>query len=160
MQEIEIRCKGCGKKLLKYSQSSFRKYGSPLKNCKKCGRRYADPRYHEIAIEGVPKDTFSISSYLILMLLGAFLLYRGIHLFRMYQLGVPSGMQFLLPTVFALGGIILVFGGIWEIITIVTGIKAKRFDKLRVESEMRLMNRSYAYSLQDFGYPVPEKYFE
>ena len=67
MQEIEIRCKGCGKKLLKYSQSSFRKYGSPLKNCKKCGMRYADPRYREIAIEGVPKDTFSISSYLILV---------------------------------------------------------------------------------------------
>lgn len=42
MQFYEIRCKNCGKKLLTYSQSSFRKYESPVKKCKKCGFRYAD----------------------------------------------------------------------------------------------------------------------
>lgn len=34
MQFYEIRCKNCGKKLLTYSQSSFRKYESPVKNAR------------------------------------------------------------------------------------------------------------------------------
>lgn len=32
MQSIEIRCKNCGKKLLKYDQNYTRKYKSPVKN--------------------------------------------------------------------------------------------------------------------------------
>lgn len=81
MQSIEIRCKSCGKKLLAYDQASTIRYKSPVKNCKKCGTRYADPRCHEIAIEGIPKDSFSIPSYVIMMIIGALILYRGIFLF-------------------------------------------------------------------------------
>lgn len=158
MQSIEIRCKNCGKKLLKYEQSSTRKYKSPVKKCKKCGTRYADPRCHEIAIEGIPEDTFNIPLYVIMGIIGALILYRGIHLFGVHQLGVPDEIQWLLPAVFTLIGAAMVIGSIVEIIAIKSGIKAKRYEKLRKESEERLSDKSYVYILQDLGYKVPEKY--
>lgn len=158
MEETVLMCRKCGKKLLTYSQASFRHYKSPLKNCKKCGTRYADPRCHEIAVEGIPNDTFSYLSYAIMGIAGGLLLWRGIHLFRMYQLGLPNSMQWLLPTVFVVGGAVMVVGGLYELITIATGIKAKKYDRLRKESELRLQNKDYAHELRSMGYIVPEEY--
>lgn len=158
MKYIEIRCKKCEKKLLTYSQSSFRKYKSPVRKCKKCGTTYADPRCHEIEIEGIPADTFSIPSYVIMMIIGALILYRGRYLFGMRQIGIPEGPQWLLPSLFVIGGAVMVLGCIVEIITIITGVKAKKYEKLRMESKERLSDKSYAYILQDLGYQIPEKY--
>ena len=141
-----------------YSQAAFRRYGSPIRNCKKCGMRYADPRIHEIAIEGIPEDIFRISSYVILLIIGALILYRGVCLFGRHQLGVSDAIQWMLPSVFTIGGAVMVVDGIWEIISIVTGLKKKRFDKRREESEQRLADKSYVYMLRDLGYDIPEKY--
>lgn len=158
MDSYEIKCKNCGRKLLTYSKSSFQKYKSPVKKCKKCGTRYVDPRCHEIAIEVIPADIFNIPTYLILILIGAFILYRGIRLSGMHQLGTSDEMQWLMPTVIVLVGAIMVIGGIVEIITIVTNIKAKRFEKLWLDSERRLEDKNYVYILQGLGYEIPEKY--
>lgn len=158
MKTIVLRCKNCGKKLLTYSQASIQRYKSPVKSCKKCGTRYADPRCHEIAVEGIPPDTFSISSYVIIMIIGALILYRGIHLFGTYQLGVPDETQWLLPFLFVISGVIMAVAGIVEIILIKTGRKAVKYDKLRAESENRLRDKNYVYILQDLGYKIPEKY--
>ena len=158
MQSIEIRCKNCGKKLLKYEKRSTRKYKSPVKKCKKCGTRYADPRCCEMAIEGIPEDTFYIPSYVIFMIIGALILYRGIHLFSVHQIGTPDEIQWLLPSFFTLIGIVIVIGSIVEIIAIKSGLKAKKYEKLKKESEERLSDKSYVYILQDLGYKVPEKY--
>ncbi|MDE6750465.1 MAG: hypothetical protein K2K21_15615 [Lachnospiraceae bacterium] len=158
MQSIEIRCKNCGKKLLKYEKSSTRKYKSPVKKCKKCGTKYADPRCHEIALEGIPEDTFNIPIYVIMVIIGALILYRGIHLFGVHQLGVPDAIQWLLPAFFSIIGVAMLIGSIVEIIAIKSGIKAKKYEKLRKESEERLSDKSYVYILQDLGYKVPEKY--
>lgn len=157
MEEYEIRCKGCGKRLLKYSKTSARKYKSPVKSCSKCGMRYADPRCHEIAIEGIPSDTFRISSYIFLAVAGALILYRGIYLFGMHQMGTPETMQWLLPTLFTVIGCIMLLGGLTECILIVTGIKRRRFDKLTKESEQRLADKGYVYLLQELGYQIPGK---
>lgn len=153
-----IKCKNCGKKLLTYSDGSFRKYKSPVKICKKCGTRYVDPRCHEIAIEGIPPDTFSLPSYLFLMIVGGLILYRGIYLFGGHQLGVSNEIQWLLPFTFVIMGTMMVIIGIVEIISIISGIKAKKFETLRKESEERLKDKSYVYVLQKFGYEIPEKY--
>lgn len=153
-----LKCVRCGKKLLTYDNTSFRKYKSPLMKCKKCGARYADPRCHEIAIEGIPPDTFSIKSYVVLLLLGGFLLYRGIHLSGMVQLNTPAETQWLMPSALTIGGLICIVGAVIEIITIKTGKKQKKFDRLRMESEQRLQDKQYVYILQDLGYTVPEKY--
>lgn len=158
MQQTEIRCRKCGKKLLTYSQINVRKYKSPLHTCKKCGTKYIDPRCHEIAIEGIPADTFQISSYVILMIFGALILYRGIYLFGMHQMGVPDSTQWILPSVFAMGGLVMIIGGIAEIVMIITGIKAQKYERLRRQSEDRLRNKSYVYTLQDLGYQIPEEY--
>lgn len=158
MQSYEIRCQNCGKKLLTYSQSSFRKYESPVKKCKKCGFRYADPRCHEIAIEGIPADTFHIPSYLLMLVIGGLILARGVYLFGMRQIGISGRMQWLLPSVFVVFGVILTIGAIIEIISIISGRKAQKFDKRRRESEARLRDKGYIYMLQDLGYQIPEKY--
>lgn len=70
MQQIEIKCESCGKKLLTYTQNGAKRYESPLKECKKCGTPYADPRCHEIALEGIPKDEFWIAPNVVLMIFG------------------------------------------------------------------------------------------
>lgn len=158
METYEIRCKNCGKKLLKYSKSSFRKYKSPVKICKKCGTRYADPRCHEIAIEGIPSDTLSIRPYVILIIIGALIFYRGIYLYGMHPLGTPNVTPWLLPSVFVIFGMILAISGIVEIFTIISGIKAKKFEALRKASDDRLNDKNYILILQDLGYKIPEKY--
>ncbi|MDD5853933.1 MAG: hypothetical protein PUD03_07575 [Lachnospiraceae bacterium] len=92
-----ICCKRCGSKLLSYNEYSKKRYESPVKRCKKCQAYYLDPRCHEIAVEGIPSDAFSIRSRLIMGLFGAFVLYRGIHLLFRYQIGTPEHMQWLMP---------------------------------------------------------------
>lgn len=158
MQSYEIRCRNCKKKLLTYSSSSYRKYKSPVKKCKKCGTVYADPRCHEIAIEGIPGDTFSVPSYMVMLVIGALICWRGIYLFGVRQLSVPDAVQWLLPALFTVSGAVMAIAAVAEIITIRTGIKGKRFDRLRRESEARLGDKNYAYLLRDLGYQVPEKY--
>lgn len=156
----EIKCGKCGKKLLTYdSDKQVIKYESPVKQCKKCGNRYIDPRCHEIAIEGVPRDTFKVSSYLVMLLMGGFICYRGYVMFNSYQLGTPDSMQWLLPVAILLVGGILFIGGIVEIVSILTGVKKRRFDKLRKESEARMMDQSYVDLLKDLGYRIEVNWF-
>ncbi|MDE7121874.1 MAG: hypothetical protein K2O42_06910, partial [Oscillospiraceae bacterium] len=64
----ELRCVSCNKRLLTYDNTSFRQYKSPVKQCKKCGTYYLDPRCHEIAVEGVPDAEFSVGSQIVLMI--------------------------------------------------------------------------------------------
>lgn len=155
---IKVKCNKCGKTLLTYDNGHFRRYKSPVKHCKKCGTVYADPRCHEIMVEGIPSDTFSYLSYFIMLIIGALIFYRGLVIFNSYQLGVPNQMQWLLPSVFIIIGLIMVIGGIWELISIKTGLKKKKFKKLALQSHERLKNKEYAYTLKQLGYKVPDKY--
>lgn len=158
MEFYEMRCKNCGKRLLTYSEISFRKYKSPVKKCKKCGLHYADPRCHEIAIEGIPPDTFCIPSYIAMLVVGGLISGRGIYLFGMHQVGVSDSFQWFMPSMYAILGIVLVVVSLVEIITIKSGRKAKKFDERRRESEVRLSDKGYVYMLQDLGYQIPDKY--
>lgn len=158
MAQIKIYCKKCGKKLLSYDPPGFIRYKSPVKKCSDCQTRYADPRCHEIAIEGIPRDTYNVWSYLFMLIIGALILWRGLALFGMHSLGAPENIQWFLPTMFIIFGIVLIIGGIIEIILIKTGIKQKKFERLAKESEERLNDKSYAYILSDLGYNVPDKY--
>lgn len=140
-----LMCSGCGKKLLSYEKWS-RQYKSPLKKCPKCGKMYADPRCHELAIEGIPSDVFSVKSYLILMIFGALVVWRGV-----YLLDWLDSVDFM-AIVFIIIGAICIIGGIAEIISIKTGRKARKFERLRMESEERLRDNSYAEQLREVGY--------
>ena len=158
MEFITLKCKNCNKKLMTYIPPGSRKYKSPLKKCKKCGTEYLDPRCHEIAAEGIPKDVFSIPSYLVLTVIGGLVIWRGIYLFGMHPIGMTDSFQWFMPTVFTIMGIAFALGGIIEIIAILTGAKAKKYEKLRQESEERLLDYDYAKSLVLLGYSVPEEY--
>ncbi len=148
----DLKCSGCGKKLLTYDNYGFKRYKSPLKKCKKCGKMYIDPRCHEIAIEGMPSDEFSVTSYLFLIIFGGLIVWRGVYLFKRIQIGVPDEMQWFMPAVFIIMGAVCVIGGIGEIIFIKTGGKTRKFERLRIESEERLRDNSYAELLRDLGY--------
>ena len=53
---------------------------------------------------------------------------------------------------------ILTIGAIIEIISIISGRKAQKFEKRRLESEARMSDKGYVYILQDLGYQIPDKY--
>ncbi|MCM1229124.1 MAG: hypothetical protein NC489_03235 [Ruminococcus flavefaciens] len=151
-----LYCSECGKKLVSYDRTSFRRYKSPVKSCKKCGSLYIDPRFHEIAVEGIPSDVFSVKSYIVLIILGILLLWRGIYVLHQVQLGVPDEVQWLMPAVILLCGAGFVIGGIAEIISIKTGLKKKKYDRLYLESAERLKNADYADTLRNLGVDIPE----
>lgn len=151
-----IYCSNCKKKLVSYDNTNVKKYESPLKKCPKCGELYIDPRCHELAAEGIPSVEFSIVSYVILSIVGALIVWRGVSLLDYVQLGMPEEVQWIMPAVLIVMGAILVLGGIVEILLIKTGRKARKFDRMYEESEERLRNAGYVRLLREHGYYVPE----
>lgn len=151
-----IYCSECGKKLMAYDSTSFRRYKSPVKKCKKCGNPYIDPRCHELAVEGTPPDLFSVKSYVVMIIFGILLLWRGLYLFQQIQLGVPRETQWLIPVVIISGGAVCVIGGIIEIISIRTGLKEKKYIRLYMESAERLKDADYVNTLRNLGLNIPE----
>lgn len=151
-----LYCSECGKKLLTYDSTNVRKYKSPVKKCKKCGTLYIDPRCHELAIEGIPSDIFSVKSYIILIIFGILLLWRGIYLINQTQLGVPEEVQWLMPSVIIIIGAGFIIGGIAEIISIKTGLKEKKYNRLYTESAERLKDSDYINTLRNLGIDFPE----
>lgn len=154
-----IYCRSCGKKLLTY-EAHERKYGSPIRSCKKCGKEYLDPRYQELAITETPEIKFRLSSLIITLIIGALLTWRGIYLYGMRQLNTPQELQWLLPTIILIFGILFIVGGIGDTILILTGSKQRKYEKLREESHRRLLNADYANRLSELGYPVPDMYMK
>ena len=150
-------CPECGKKFMFYDDNQYY-YGSPVRTCKKCGEQYIDRRYHEIAIEGIQKGQMSVRAYIISMLIGGFFIWRGIHLTQYRMLGSVEIMKWFLPVTFILLGIGVIIASIVEIILISTGKKAEKFEKLTFESEERLRDRNYAWTLKQEGYNVPEQF--
>ncbi len=154
---VEFHCPSCGKKQFSYEPRG-RKFEKIVKSCKNCGKEYLDPRCHELAVEGIPQDAFQIGPYLFMLVLGGFIAWRGWYLFGRQQLGTPSGISWLLPSVFLIMGIVCIIASIVGIIRIKTGGKAKQFDKLMNESRMRMKDTAYVRKLKDLGYPLPQEY--
>ncbi len=155
----EGRCPECGHIFFNYKSSQWN-YGSPIRTCKKCGEQYADKRYHEIEIDGIERGSMSIVKGFAATLLGGFFIYRGIYLSKGYMLGTPEKAQLFMPTVIFIMGCFMVLFAIVDIIKILTGIKAKKLEQLRMESEERLLDYNYANILKSLGYHVPEKYLQ
>ncbi len=155
MMETKGECPYCGKKLENYMEEEW-KYGSPIKVCKKCGEKYLDKRYHEIEIEGIAPDALSVRRGVIGIIAG--LIFIAISsAINFATITLDKGYSLEILAVGVMGLILLVFM-IIDIIRIKTGLKARRFAALRVESAQRLKNKSYAYTLLSLGYKVPQKY--
>ncbi|MGN0495309.1 MAG: hypothetical protein ACI4GW_03710 [Lachnospiraceae bacterium] len=147
----EVHCKYCGKRLLKY-EIWEKKYKSPIATCKKCGKDYIDPRCHEIAFEGIPKAELKVTKDFVLLFIGALIIWRGYYLFGMHMLGTPDGMQWLLPSVVLLLGIVIVIASVVDAVAILTGVKKRKFEKLLEESHTRIKDESYLQKLEELGY--------
>ena len=154
----ELRCKNCGKKLLTYEPYE-RKYGSPLRSCKKCNQEYIDPRYHELAVTGIPEREFKLPTMVVMLVIGVLITWRGVYLFGMRGLDALSEtLPWLLPAVILFMGIVLVIGSIVESIRIISGSKRRKYERLLEESKSRLLDENYINKLQELGYLVQERY--
>ena len=153
---VEFKCPSCGKKQFEY-EMRIRKYGNMVGRCKSCGAQYLDPRKTELAITGIPEDEYQILPYGLLVALGVFFVWRGLHLFTRFQLGVPSQVQWLMPSVILILGVVLIVGGIYEILLIKTGGKVKKMQRLYEESRQRLCNPEYVQTLRQLGVELPEE---
>lgn len=150
----EFRCPSCGKKLFDY-YPRVRKYGKIIRTCKKCRADFLDPRYHEMAIDGILEEEFAMGPYIFMIILGALIAWRGYYLFGVHQLGTPDEVQWLMPTLFMVLGIGFILGAIISIILIKTGVKSKKFDRLYAESKERLRDVNYLKALKNLGYELP-----
>ena len=153
----ELRCGSCGTKLLTY-EGREREYGPMIRKCKKCGVWYLDPRYHELAVEGIPEDVFGIRQYLVAFVVGILIAWRGWYLFGVHQLGMPDQMQWLLPALFLALGVGICIAAIVEVVLIKTGIKRRKYQRMYEESCVRMRDRGYVLTLRKLGYPVPERF--
>lgn len=147
----EVYCKQCNCKLLTYEKWQ-KKYKSPIAICKKCGNEYLDPRCHELAIEGIPQEEFKVSKDFILLLVGGLIAWRGYVLFGMHMLGTLASTQWLLPTVILILGIALILVSILDLISILTGLKKRKYEKLLEESQNRIKDDNYVLKLKQIGY--------
>ncbi len=155
---IEFKCPSCGKKLFTY-EYRIRKYGSPVKECKKCGSEYVDPRFYELAIDGIPEDEYKLYPYIFMIVIGGLIVWRALHLFGMRQLGVPGYIQWLMPTALLIMGSVFIIGAIVSIILTLTGLHKKKMDRLLEESEERIRDYAYIKKLKKLGYKIPDGRF-
>ena len=153
----EFHCPSCDKKLFTYEERT-RKYGKLLKECKKCGAQYLDPRYYELAIDGIPEDEFGIARYSLAILIGAFFGWRGIHVANIYIYRGANLVSWLLPISFILISVIVIIAGLYEIFSITTGLKRKKMERLLEESKARMRDSSYVYTLKKHGYVIDKEY--
>ena len=153
----EFHCPSCDKKLFTYEERT-RKYGKLLKECKKCGAQYLDPRYYELAIDGIPEDEFKVTRYSLAILIGALFGWRGIYIARIYLYTGENFIKWLLPISFILISFIVVIVGLYEIFMIATGLKRKKMERLLDESKARMRDSSYIKTQKKHGYVINEEY--
>ena len=150
----EFNCPGCGQKLDMVEQGKTHKYGSPIRQCPKCARRYVDRNYHEIEIEGIRESDLSAKSSLGLALLSLVIC-----------AGCAAAVIFWpfrrIPAAFIIGAALFGIGFfvmIGDALKILTGKRKKALEIEHQQSINRLSEREYALQLQKLGYQVPEKY--
>lgn len=152
-----VCCPRCGRVQRECAVNEYR-YGIPVKTCRnrKCGERYLDPFFHELAAEPPAPDAFSVKQKLVgLGIMALFFVLAGTLLWC--ELNYDGGYHMILPGIMvatAVGAAAFLV----EIVLIKTGFKERRIARLRRESEERLKNPVYARELKKLGYPVPAAY--
>lgn len=148
-------CPNCGKKLSNYNPNSYL-YGSPIRYCKKCKGAYVDRNYHEIAVDGFPKEEMKASAGLKTALIGLIVSVVAAGIF-LCEIMFSEYYHTIFP-ILAVMGIVMIVMGIVDSIRVKSGAKAGGMEKLRQESIGRLQNPQYAMQLAELGYNVPQQY--
>ncbi len=151
----DVKCPYCGRAEGTYSRNEYR-YGSPIRVCKKCGKKFINEFYHEIAVEGPAPEAFSIKAKLKAIVIFA-VLFAVMFLWHFYEVTFTSRYHYM-PACAMIGLLVGVLFEILDIIFTKTGLKAKRTEKKRLESVQRLEDPEYARELAELGYNVPREY--
>ena len=150
----EMNCPHCGK--MNRESCNAHMYGSPIRVCKSCGRKYVDSRYTEPAISGYDPKSTDPSLFL-----------KGIALFGA---GLVLILTWLIYSIKANGSYSIRLAGtafvcflglvlcIVCFIRIKSGIADRENQKYLEESVKRLSDKEYVRELIDNGIDVPEKY--
>lgn len=154
MAYSEFNCPHCGNKNRETCNKWM--YGSPIRICKSCGKKYVDKRYREVAIQGFDKRSVNELFYLKGALF--FLALMIICLAVLWSTANFLGFYSLKGVFCAVGCAIGCVGCGVMYLRIKLGIETKDNDKLLKESEERLKDKAYVQELIDAGYDIPEKY--
>ena len=155
MAKQTLRCPNCNKSIGTIEDAYL--YGSPLRTCPKCQKIYHDPRYHEIALEGIRQNDIAPDSEFIAKKRKSGIL--GI-------LGGVGVMVAFIALIFV--GWIFYFFPVISVILVSNGIKtlsettesAIEKQRLALEGERqlslaRMQNPIYKDQLRSLGYNVP-----
>lgn len=131
-------------------------YGSPIVICDKCGRESLDSDIHEIAIEGINQNEYSLKNKLKLafIFLALGLLSTGIHIYEVTCQNYYHEKLAVAAFVFLALFVVMIIYSLY----IALGFRAKKIENIKQKSIERLKNTEYAQKLNSLGYPVPEEY--
>ena len=148
-----MSCAVCGAGL-GFQEEEGSLYGSPIRICPSCGTLFLDRAYREIAVDGfreADRETGSRMSWFGRIVIA---------------LAVMGAM--FIALVFTRNPISAVVVGalIWGVLaaleklqlSIRSARKRRKLEAYRMESEVRLDDRTYAHTLRELGYSVPERY--
>ena len=156
MANIQIRvCDNCGARLGPILPDGSR-YGSLIQQCPSCKSLYFDRSYREIAVDGFKEAELKSKLREIVITLLLALLLTGF--FVLNTFGGFGNRVYLVVPIMAVVMWYWFATSIADQIDTWTGKKQKELEKLKLESEKRMQNRSYADVLVQQGYNVPQKY--
>lgn len=163
IQKANRMCPYCGKEILGFHEKDW-KYGSPIRICKRCRKKYLDLRYHEIAIDGIAPGTLNVKQSAKTLFFGLAIMFISImaiiFISIIINLGIVTlrGHYYIMLIFLSLIGLLVVLFMLIDIIRIKTGIKERHLEKLKMESEKRLQDPSYIQELLNAGIQVPDNY--
>ncbi len=150
----EMACPHCGQ--MNREKCNAWMYGSPIRECKICGKKYVDNRYREPAISGIDTRTASPSLYLKMtgVFFAAALIVGGWQFISAKAAGYYYTRMVILSVLLLMASV----GCLVMYIRIKLGIEAKNNAKYIAESEERLKDPAYVAELIAYGYDVPERF--
>lgn len=152
----EMKCPHCGKMNREHCNAWM--YGSPLRTCKKCGKKYIDRRYREPALQGFDRRTTDPKLYKTACIICAALFILAICWYRFttrnlgYYTNYQIGLLIMCP--------IAIVGCVVQYLRITGGSMDRANQKYLSESEERLKDKQYVADLIANGYKVPDKYID
>lgn len=149
-------CPHCGGPLTPHADDDYL-YGSPIQTCPKCGKQYLDKHYHEAEIDGFHEaDVSNKAVGKEVLIFGACALVLGL----LNVLSFSTGRIRPALLLFFILAVVVLFSSLKKAAKVVTGVRKKELEKERQASALRLQDKTYAFTLKELGYTVPEKYLQ
>lgn len=150
----EMNCPHCGK--MNRESCNAHMYGSPIRMCKSCGKKYVDSRYTEPAISGFDTKSVNFSFFIKgVALFGAGFVFTLLWLIYSIKTRGRYSIRLAGTSFVCFLGLIMCIA---MLIRIKSGIADSENQKFLEESEKRLSDKEYVRELIDNGIDVPEKY--